>query len=355
VTSAAGRAAESGRGSPAWLVPTLGWALFAVGLVGCFLWMMDTDAKLQAAGQAPFDDWRTYSHAVQRFLSGEPIYAAAQLGGPYQMPRTVNIGYSYPPPSLLLFLPFAGEPVGLIAWLSLNATLLISGIAAILRSEVRLRLSWALALSSLSLAIFYPFANGMAVGNVNVGVAGLFAWTWVLRDRSRITGTIAGVAAMVKIFPGAIALWPPNRAAVRSVMTAALVFLGMGLATLPIFGFGAWGDFFTALKNQQPTCRDEAVSVACVIGPIVGLGFGKVVGIGLAVVLAVLALFARGPFVRYACLGGAMLAPVTDGWPHYWLFVYVVIVAGAASILHQRRMLPGIGSGDRRGFRASPG
>jgi hypothetical protein len=308
--------------------------------------MLDTDAKLQAAGQAPFDDWRTYSHAVQRFLSGGPIYAAAQLDGPYQMPRTVNIGYSYPPPSLFLFLPFASEPGGLIAWLVLNATLLISGIAAILRSELRLRLSWALALASVSLGIFYPFANGMAVGNVNVGIAGLFAWSWVLRNRSAAVGALAGAAAIVKIFPGAIALWPPSREAVRSVATAVVVVMATGAVTLPLFGLSAWSDFFIALQNQEPTCRNEAVSVACVIGPFVGLGFAKLLGIGLALVLAVLTWFAQSPFVRYACIAGAMLAPVTDGWPHYWLFAYVVVVAGAASILRQRIAVAG--SADRR-------
>jgi hypothetical protein len=338
VTSAAGRAAESGRGSPAWLVPTLGWALFAIGLVGCFLWMMDTDAKLQAAGQAPFDDWRTYSHAVQRFLNGEPIYAAAQLGGPYQMPRTVNIGYSYPPPSLLLFLPFAREPLGLIAWLALNGTLLLSGIAAIVRSELRLRVPWALAIASLSLGGFYPFANGMAVGNVNVAIAGLFAWSWVLRNRSSSIGAIAGAAAIVKVFPAAIALWPPNRAVMRSVVTAAFVLFAVGLVTLPLFGLAAWRDFLVALGNQQPTCRNEAISVACVIGPVVGLGLAKLVGIGLALVLVVLALFVQSPFVRFACIAAAMLAPVTDGWPHYWLFPFVLVVAGLASILRQRFM-----------------
>jgi hypothetical protein len=346
VTSATGPAAAGGRSVPTWVVPALGWVLFGVGLVACYLWTLDTDAKLQAAGQAPFDDWRTYSHAVQRFLSGGPIYAAAQLEGPYQMPRTVNIGYSYPPPSILLVLPFASEPVGLGAWLLLNATLLISGVAAILRSELRLRLAWALALASLSLGIFYPFANGMAVGNVNVGVAGLFAWSWVLRNRSATVGALAGAAAIVKVFPGAIALWPPNREAARSVVTAVLVVTASVAVTLPLFGLSAWGDFFVALKNQQPTCRNDAVSVACVIGPFVGLGFAKLVGIGLALVLAVLALLTRSPFARYACIAGAMLAPVTDGWPHYWLFAYVVIVAGAASIVRQRSEARG--SPDRR-------
>lgn len=346
--SAAGRAAEGGQGSPAWLVPTLGWALFAVGVVGCFLWMMDTDAKLQAAGQAPFDDWRTYSHAVQRFLSGEPIYAAVQLGGPYQMPRTVNIGYSYPPPSLLLFLPFAREPFGLVVWLTLNATLLLSGVAAIVRSELRLPVPWALAVASLSLGGFYPFANGMAVGNVNVGIAGLFAWSWVLRNRSSAVGAVAGAAAIVKVFPAAIALWPPNRGVLRSVVTAALVFLSVGLVTLPLFGPAAWRDFVVALGNQQPTCRDEAISVACVAGPVVGLGLAKLVGIGLALLFAALAVFVQSPFVRFACIAAAMLAPVTDGWPHYWLFPFVLVVAGAASILRQRFMVEARRPVDRR-------
>jgi hypothetical protein len=298
--------------------------------------MLDTDAKLQAAGQSSFVDWRTYSHAVHRFLAGEPIYAATQLHGPYLMAKTVNIGYSYPPPSLLFLLPFASEPAGLVAWLAINATLLISGVAGILRRELGLGLAWALALTTLSLGIFYPFASGMAVGNVNVAIAGLFAWTWMLRDRAATIGALAGVAAIIKVFPGILIFWPQRRGTARATAVAALIVFALAFASLPLFGTDAWRDFVVALSNQQPTCRNDAVSVACIFVPVVGLGLGKLLGIAIGAVFVVLAVLARSPFVRFACIAGAMLAPVTDGWPHYWLFPYVVIVAGVASIVGRR-------------------
>lgn len=37
-----------------------------------------------------------------------------------------------------------------------------------------------------------------------------------------------------------------------------------------------------------------------------------------------------------ATLVFAILARVTDGWAHYWLFVYVAIVAGSVHLIDRR-------------------
>lgn len=302
---------------------------------GATLFVNDAHLKLTAAGQAPFVDWRTYAFAAQRFLAGEPLYAAAQLSGDYLMPRTVSIGYSYPPPSVLLFVPFLSAPLGLAAWLAINAGLLVSGVAAILRHGFRLSWPWAVALTAVSLAPFYPFAQGMAVGNVNVGLAGVMAWYWVAAS-GRWTGVTAGIVATIKVFPAFFALWLARHNGVRPLIEAGASAVGLAVLTLPLFGIGTWVDFLHALANQRPTCWDSTISVACILEPQFGPEAGKLAGIALALAFGVGVVVARSPFVAFTCLAGAMLAPVTDGWAHYWLFVYVAIVAGLAYLANRR-------------------
>lgn len=312
---------------PRWLSVLAAGVVTLVAAGGAALFANDAHLKLTAAGQAPFVDWRTYALAAERFLAGEPLYAAAQLSGDYLMPRVVSIGYSYPPPSVLLFVPFQSAPLGLAAWLALNAGLLVSGVAAMLRQAFRLPWPWAVALTAVSLAPFYPFAQGIAVGNVNVGLAGLMAWYWVA-GRGRWTGVAAGIGATIKVFPGFFALWSARRDGVQPVIVAAGTAVGLAVVTLPLFGIGTWIDFVTALANQRPTCWDGTISIACLLEPSLGPQAGKLIGIGLAVVFALGVVLARSPFVAFSCLAWAMLAPVTDGWAHYWLFVYVAIMAG---------------------------
>jgi hypothetical protein len=61
----------------------------------------------------------------------------------------------------------------------------------------------------------------------------------------------------------------------------------------------------------------------------------------------------RSAFLRYACIAGAMLAPVTDGWPHYWLFPFVAALAGIATVLRQRGIVGRTGSAIPRGLGTS--
>jgi hypothetical protein len=314
----------------------IGWALVVPALAALIVSVLRYDAARRGLGAVPWLDWQTYANATERFFAGSNLYDGSQLAGPYLLPEVVEVGYAYPPPSVFLFAPFSGGVLGLLAWLSLNACLLVSGVTAILRVSMRLGLPWALSLAAISLAVYAPFPNGMSVGNINVGLAGLFAWSWVLHERRKWLGSVAGLAALMKIFPAALVAWAWRSHGWAQFRNAALVAGGISLFTLPLVGVQEWADYLRALTNARPACDAHTVSFACALGPVIGMGWAQILGILIGLASLAAAMIVRSEFVSFALIALAMLAPVTDIWLHYWLFPYVVVVAGLAYVVGPR-------------------
>ena len=117
------------------LLRALSWAALALSVVACFVGVLRAGLLL-APSDRVFVDWITYANAVDRFVSGQSLFAPQQLSGPYFLPDVVRAGYAYPPPSIFVFMPFATYPVGLIGWIVLNVGLLVTGLLAVGRKEM---------------------------------------------------------------------------------------------------------------------------------------------------------------------------------------------------------------------------
>ena len=157
--------------------PRLTSLLIVVGGVAALL-MVALQVSHEARVGVPLVDWMTYARAFERLANGGHIYAAAQLDGPYSMPSTVVSGYSYPPASVLVLAPFVWLPVGPIPWIVLNARNSLTGLWAVARHELG---SWGpmgFGLALVGLGISPALGSGIAVANVNVGLAGMLAWAW---------------------------------------------------------------------------------------------------------------------------------------------------------------------------------
>jgi hypothetical protein len=317
----------------------LGWIALVLAVVMCAFVAIGTIVIFLPVGKA-FADWLTYVHAVERVLAGVPIYPAEQLSGPYILVSATLIGYAYPPSSVPLFIPFASYPVGLLAWLTLNVGLLVTGLCAILRRELgRVRpLEFALVL--FGLAFLRGFAEGVAFGNASVGVAGLLAWCWVIgRGRPQV-GLLAGLGATIKLVPGAAVFWATRETFPRVVLTVLAVGGALFVLTLPLVGIQSWFDYAKALSFSIPACGVEPpTSIACNLQPYVGPGTAKLGGIGLALVAGLLAVVARPPLLSFALVVIAWLSPVTDLHSHYLLVVYVLAVVTCATWVRGRRGL----------------
>lgn len=347
-TQVRARLTASGRARLGGLVAAmdrLGWVALVLSAAVCAFTVILSMAVLLPLGRT-WDDWLTYVHAAQRLLSGSAIYAPMQLSGPYALPGATLIGYAYPPSSVPFFIPFMSYPVGLVAWLTLNVGLLLTGLYAIVGRELGRVRPIAFALVLLGLAMLRPFYEGVAIGNASVGVAGLLAWCWVIGRAHSSTGFLAGLGATMKVVPGVLLFWSTPQTFPRVFLAALATAAALFAITLPIVGIQSWVDFATALSYSQPACGVDSIppSVACAIKPIVGVGAAKLAGIALAVVAGGAAVTVRSPLRAFALIVFAWLAPVTDLHSHYLLVVYVLAVVACAAWFGRRSTAGGIGS-----------
>jgi hypothetical protein len=320
----------------------LPWLLLALSLVGCIAGVARS-AILLAPTDRILVDWTTYANAVDRFVSGHGLYAPQQLAGPYFLPDVVRIGYAYPPPSILLFAPFVSYPAGLIAWIVLNVGLVVTGLLAIVRKELGQVSPIAAAVILAGLALYVPFTEGVAAGNVNVALAGLFAWAWVIGRSKPIQGVLAGGAAVIKVVPGALVFWSDRRTFVRAAIIAAATAAAISVAALPLTGVHAWSDFLTALRDSQPNCSGQGVhaSLACLIAPLTSPDAARWIVLGIALAAGIGALFATTDTVAFALVVLASVAPATDGHSHSLLVLFVLLVVLCACVVGRRSTVAG--------------
>ena len=282
------------------------------------------------AWPGPFVDWRTYEHAAARLLAGDPIYAPQQLAGPYHLTEVLLIGYAYPPASVPLMIPFQGYPFGLAAWMTVNLGTLLTALWAIASRAWPTYRLLAFALSIAGLAMFPPFLAGMIAMSTNIGLAGAIGWVAVGLT-ARQAGVLGGILGVLKVFAGALT-FAARHDKVRAFGIALLVAAGLALVTLPVVGVAGWLDFATALTGAVPDCSGFNVSIACALGPSVGLGWGSLVGVligGLAV-LGMLAV--RQPYPLSVLAAIAVMAPANNLHIHYWTIGYVLVVASLARL-----------------------
>jgi hypothetical protein len=278
-----------------------------------------------------FVDFETYINATTRFLAGQSLYAAEQLRGPYVPADVVRVGYVYPPPSVLLFVIFRPGLLGLGGWLALNVGLLVGGMAMILRRELGLWWSTALATSVVTLTfLFIPFGAGVLGGNVNVGLAGLLAIFWSV-DRPSWVSVAAGVMGVTKIYPALLVGWVRRDEVLRSVALAVGTAATLVLLTLPLVGSDAWRDFLIALSHAQAKC--VVPSLPCALTPAIGAMPAEITAALASLGLAVLSLVARDRRARFLLLSFAMIAAVPDLYAHYWLIPFVAAFAAVANSL----------------------
>lgn len=308
------------------------WVLAAATLViGGFVFaghVTRINAVFAEYGHVPFEDWWNASNTADRLLAGRPLYHPAQLSGPYYGPDYTLDGLAYPPPSAVMFIPFRGAPVGLILWLVLNVGALATGLLAILRSELGSLAGRAVPFVVGGLLMFPPFAVGVMWANLNVGLAGLFAWCWV--ERARWTSVGAGVGAVLKIYPGVLAVFRTRTdGRAMPIAGALLSALGISVLTLPLVGIDAWRDFATALANTRPVCLTDSSSAMCLVEGPLGLTEARLVVTAGCLFLVAMSVLVRNKAWAYTLLAAGLMIPVPDLHFHYWIFAYV---AGTAII-----------------------
>lgn len=267
-------------------------------------------------------DWQTYANAADRLLAGQPIYPAAQLHGSYHLEDVVLVGYAYPPPSVVMFLPFADGLLGRWAWLALCLATFWVGMALVtMKYAPPTRWIPALAAMLLTVAAFGPYSDAVWTGNSDLLWAGAFAIA-VARPGGW-AGPVAGLAFLARTTPGLMALVDWSHGGPRRVVFGAAVAMAFAAATLPIVGVGSWADYIASLSGATPSCDQVVNSLTCALVPVAGIGAAKLIAIAASLCLGLVAISRPWDRANVLLLAIAIVVPLPDLWGHYLLFPFV--------------------------------
>ncbi len=236
-------------------------------------------------------DFSFYWTAGLHLLNGEPIYSAAQLAGPYA-PQGQD-GFLYPPPFAVAAMPLAAVfptdyRAGAWIWTALGAAVLAGSVLALWRSE-RLgdrfpvlagRGRWLLVAAVFA---FPPVVGELVLGNVHLLLLGLLTLAWLgIRRGDRlgewIAGAVVGVAAIIKVFPGVLAIWFVLTRRFRAAAGAVVGGVAFVLITLPITGIEPWTQFPTVLANlSAPSDTTDTLAPTVWLAELIGFTPARVI------------------------------------------------------------------------------
>jgi len=246
-------------------------------------------------------DFSFYWTAASHLLHGEPIYSATQLAGPYA-PQAQD-GFLYPPALAALVTPLAllfpsDYRAANWIWSIAGAAILVWAILALAREEgldrryslLAGRGRWWLVAAAFA---FPPVIDELVVGNVHLLLVGLLTAAWIGvkrggRGGDRLAGVAAGVAALVKVFPGLLVVWFALTGRWRAVSWSVAAVLVLAALSLPITGVQPWLDYPTVLANLSLTPdATDALAPTFWLAPMLGFTLARllVTFVGLAILL----------------------------------------------------------------------
>jgi hypothetical protein len=285
---------------------------------------------LLSAGQAGTlgYDYHAYADAADRLIHGQPLYdPSINVAGGFAI-------YLYPPPFVLLALPFALLPASVApaAWIAAMLGAFLVGVALLpVKSEVR----WAIVLLG---GLSWPLAYSLKLGQVGPLLFLLFAAGWRWLDRPGRLGMALALGIMVKVQPAILLVWAALTGRWRAVAVAlALLFVSGIVATL-LTGWTTWADYVELLRRVSAPVTTVHNFTPGAIAFQLGAPEGLAAAVQLVATLAVLvvALWAalRAPAeVSYltAATASQLLSPLL--WDHYAMLLLLPV----AWLLERRR------------------
>lgn len=272
-------------------------------------------------------DFLAYHNAAQRLLASESIYDLS-------ITRTGGCGlYQYPPPFVLLALPFSllGFGWGTWAWIGFLVACFVGGAMLM---PVRREIRWAMVLAG---GVSWPFIYGVRIGQVGPILLLVFAAGWRFLDRPRILGLAAGIGTLIKLQPALILGWLAVRREWRA-MAWGLATIAAVTVVAAALGLGAWLDFATLLRNLTNALTVPAnlsigaVAYAYGASPAVAAGIQSAnIVVLLAVVVVVASRTSRDAGYLATIVASQVISPIV--WDHYAL----VLLLPVAWLLERRQ------------------
>jgi alpha-1,2-mannosyltransferase len=239
----------------AWLSPQRIWhyagILIAIS-IAAVIWALSGHGVNDPSGRLVGTDFISFWTVSWSLLHGHArdVYAPEALAGleqtVVQREDTAFYAWQYPPTALLIVYPLAT-----LSYLWSLAIWLLTGLTGYLTAL------WRISANPLILWVGTAFPAVLLTvvhGQNALLTTSLLAWALILLEESPI---LAGVlVGFLSFKPHLGLLWPIALIAGhywRTVATAALIVLGMSLATVVLFGSAVWSDFIasTSLSRQM--------------------------------------------------------------------------------------------------------
>lgn len=294
------------------------WSMLPVLAIGTAV--LSVAATIAVAGDTLGYDFLAYHAAATRLRDGQPLYdASIVVAGPFGQ-------YLYPPPAVLVGMPFAlfGEQTAIALW---TALLLGASAIAIAILPVSARIRWlVLLLAGLS----WPFVYAIKLGQVGPILLLLFAVGWRWMDRPLITGTAFALGATLKVQPLLLVGWALLTRRWRTVAVAVAGLLVLAVAGAVVAGPGAWAEFVGLMRQiSDPVTTIHSVTLGAVAYQ---AGLSREVATGLQWTWIALVIGAVGyaalrrpgePSYLVAVTASQALSPVL--WDHYALILLLPV------------------------------
>ena len=203
--------------------------VIAVMAVALFIYLWNEETQLQNVGE----DYRFYVSLGQRFLDTGVLYGERQLTGmPYHV--EINVDNLYPPPAILLFIPFVYLPA--ITWFAIP----VLAVAATMWWFRPSLWTWPL----IALCLLWPRTqDALIVGNSDIWSAAFVA-----------AGTMLAWPSILGLFKPAFAPFALIGIRHRSWWVTLAIAVVVSLLFLPY-----WSQFITAATNWDlPITRSIA-------------------------------------------------------------------------------------------------
>ena len=227
------------------------WAVVAI-LVAFILGpgFVDSLKPKPSEGRDFFQEWSS----ARNWREGQPIYMELQdaaeryLGRPRVAgERLMFARNAHPPPAVLLALPFAWltYPNGMLAWNVLSLAALAFAITVIARDEHLVLRPWMVFPAIVAALLCSPFRQQVLQGQLNLYLLAMLTAAWAAERGGRVVlaGSLVGIAAAVKLFPGFVILY---YLITRRFASAIAAIAGAGLTTmlaLVVLGPQAFRDY----------------------------------------------------------------------------------------------------------------
>jgi len=310
-------------------------------------------------------DLDVYRIGGQVWLHGGDLYGT--------LPATASglrLPFSYPPIAAVLLSPLSLVPMAVAGTLLTLATIALAALVlrVFLRSDRGAWSWWTAGWLLPAMLLLEPVRNTLNYGQVNVALMALVALDCLSARTRWPRGALVGVAAAVKLTPGAFVLFFLLRRDYRAALTAALSFAvstGAGFVLAPRDSARYWTSvIFQADRPGSPAyAANQSIQ-----GVLARAGLDPHTATGTAAWLAlsavVLGLACRG--MRRAFAGSAdawalslnafaalLISPIS--WSHHWVGGETAMLALALlSFRHRRRGGLAVAAGGLILFTAAP-